>query len=80
MKDVTIKVSHKVDNDLLIKTVAYMIYYGMPRKGKLTAKKVRDELAELLFDRGIIGTKELLEQERFKGITKQAQETFKLIK
>ena len=73
-----VNVKSFVSTDTIKKTISYMLYYGRPRQGKpMNWKSVKAELIDLIHDRGIIGMKELLDEERIRDYDEQADEIFK---
>lgn len=67
-----INIKHSVTPETVIKCIAYMMYYARPRNGIFTYAIINRELKELLYERGSVGTKELLNQERFIEYHKKA--------
>ena len=50
-----------------------MMYYARPNNGIYTYTNIKKELTELLYERGWIGTTELLNQERFREYEDKAR-------
>jgi hypothetical protein len=61
-----IRIKHIVPQEMVVKTIAFMMYYSRPRNGNYTWSIIKEELTELLTERGMEGTRELLNEERFR--------------
>lgn len=67
-----IRIKHIVPQDMVVKTIAYMMYYSRPRNGYYTSSIIQEELTELLTERGMEGTRELLNEDRFREYDEKA--------
>ena len=68
-----IRIKHIASEEMVIKTIAFMMYYARPRSGTFTFTAIKKELTELLEDRGMDGTRELLNEERFREYDEKAR-------
>ena len=68
-----IKIKHSVNQEMVIQTIAFMMYYNIPKNQTFNHTNIKKELTELLHDRGWIGTTELLKEERFQEYLDKAR-------
>lgn len=68
-----IRIKHNIQQEIIVKTIAFMMFNSRQINGNYTWSIIKKELTELLTERGMDGTRQLLNEQRFREYDQKAK-------